>query len=137
MAGAVPKRESKRRNTHTAKDRKGKAVKVRIPRAPAEWNPTVKAWYAALRRGPQAGFYEEPDWHLAITAGHVYQRWLEGAGINTLSEFRRIGERLMITEADRRRAHIEVERTVVDAPAPPPPVDYRARLGLAKEPKSA
>lgn len=136
MSGPVPKRSEERRRRNKEG---GEIVKVdvaalaaedvTIPAANEDWHPTAYAMYESLMRSGQAIFYEPSDWALAYTLCETLSRALDpvpmvvGAGEDSKVEFHEVPlpgaalnaflkgmASLMVTEGDRRRLRIELER---------------------------
>lgn len=123
------------------------------PAAKATWHPAAKAWYAALKNSGQSNFYEPSDWAVAYLIAESISRDLKPqvVGINeqtgkpvmstipmkgaSLSAYLKAMTSLLVTEGDRRRAGLELERAslIPDTGEEPSDVadldDYRARLG--------
>lgn len=121
---------------------------------PAEdgWHPIARRWYESLAASGQSDFYEESDWALAqLTAesisrdllpqvvgvtddGDVIEREVPIKGAS-LAAYLKSMTALMVSEADRRRAGIELKRSVPEAEPADPKVTsiakYRAKVGLA------
>jgi hypothetical protein len=150
----VPKR-SNQRHGHRAKaevdsvDRAPGAAEVDVPAADEKWHPIARAWYQSLASSGQAAFYEPSDWATAVLIAESLSRDLKPqfVGISeatgepiietipmkgaSLAAYLKAMTALLVTEGDRRRARLELER-----PQPPgeeaPDVswidDARARL---------
>lgn len=131
----IAKRDDKRRNQNTKKAEKiytrDGDLPVKQPPAPKEWRKEVRAWYRSLRTSAQAVFYEDSDWEIARSAGHLYNEWFVTKQAATFGEFRRACASIMVTEGDRRRARLEVHRQkkTDEVPEGAKTVqEYRARL---------
>ena len=113
---------------------------VEIPVADEDWHPVAKMWYDSLKRSGQAIFYEPSDWATAYLLTDVLDRWLKpqevkvgqtgsegaekgGGDVTYVFEDKIIAmpgatitallkgmTALMVTEGDRRRLKIELER---------------------------
>lgn len=155
--GPVPKRSSQRRRKNKTVAEKAYAprapVKVKPPAAKATWHPAVRGWYASLKDSGQSAFYEPSDWALAQLIAESISRDLKPqvVGINeltgeavmatipmkgaSLSAYLKAMTSLLVTEGDRRRAGLELERQslIPDTGEESSDVtdldDYRARLG--------
>jgi hypothetical protein len=128
--GPVPKRTSERRRTNepeipvvTALG----AAKVPIPRADGSWHPVALAWYKSLAKSGQASYYEPSDWATAFLIAESMSRDLSPQVVGftdsgkilkesiplkgaSLSAYLKAMGSLMVTEGDRRRAMLELER---------------------------
>lgn len=141
MPGPVPKRESqrRRRKPEAEVEKAEGARRVRAPRADPKWHPVARAWFNALGRSGQARFYEPSDWALAVVMaesmsrdlspqfvgfeqgtdeeGHEFSKAslqalpMKGA---SLAAYLKGMSNLLVTEGDRRRLRLELER-----PGPP------------------
>lgn len=132
----VPKREDqrRRRNKPTTPVTKARgAANVPIPAADADWHPIAAAWYASLPVSGQSVFYEPSDWATAHFVAEGMSRNLTG-GRFSADLFRSVlagASSLMVTEGDRRRLRIELDRQVADPDEDAAATaldDYRDRL---------
>lgn len=142
--GPPPKRESERRRrnksdipTETVDIAALTQQPVEIPVANEDWHPVARMIWDSLPRSGQARFYEPSDWASAYlmvesisrdleeqvvgvteSAGAVYATIpMKGA---SLSAYIKMMGNLLITEADRRKARVEVERANAEAAAKGP-----------------
>lgn len=150
----MPKRAAQRRRTNkpkTATTKGAGAKQVPIPRADPKWHPFAKRFYASLQKSGQAKFYEPSDWQLAWLTAESLSRDLKPQVIGiseqtgkpvfasvplkgaSLAAYLKAFNALLLTEGDRRRLGIELERpgNEQDASDVPRLDDYRARAGLA------
>lgn len=98
------------------------------PSAKRSWHPTAKKWYEALTTSGQAQFYEPSDWATAYLVAENMSRDLrprvvgvtkEGQAVTasvpitgaSLAAYLKAMSSLCVTEGDRRRARMELERT--------------------------
>jgi hypothetical protein len=135
--GPIPKRSTQRRRRNkTTEPTKAPATpkKPTAPRADPKWHPVAKRWYAALGKSGQSEFYEPSDWALACLLAESMSRDLKPqvVGINeetnepvfaviplkgaSLAAYLKAMTGLLVTEGDRRRASVELQRA---KPAPP------------------
>lgn len=104
--------------------------------ADPEWHPVAVAWFESLSESGQSQFYESSDWAVARLVAEAmsrdlkpqivgvteagdpiaYKRPLAGASITA---YLKAFSSLLVTEADRRRAQVELERSESDAPTAP------------------
>jgi hypothetical protein len=137
MPGPVPKRESqrRRRNRSDEVEKGAGARKVRAPRANPKWHPVARAWFNSLGRSGQSRFYEPSDWALAVLMAESISRDLapqfvgfeegtDGDGNAfvkpclqalpmkgaALAAYLKGMSNLLVTEGDRRRLRLELER---------------------------
>lgn len=129
--GPVPKRTDQRLGHSTpARPTTARAAsKVTVPAADRAWHPIAKRWYAALRKSGQAVFYEPSDWATAYLVAESISRELNpqpmvvGRGDSAEIEMVSLPPKgtslagwlkamavLMVTEGDRRRLRLELER---------------------------
>ena len=153
--GPVPKRSEERRRTNKeSKPQKAKAgsKNVTCPPAQEKWHPIAASWYESLTESGQSEFYEASDWHLAQIiaesisrdlkpqvvgiheeSGEVVRAVVPMKGAN-LSAYLKAMAGLMVSEGDRRRAGLELERgAAVDTETPAGVTaidDYRDKLGM-------
>lgn len=97
------------------------------PAAQAYWHPLAKAWYRSLAKSGQSAYYELSDWSTATILAEEIHRGLteQLVGVTkdgrTVHALRPLGSNLasilkgmaslMVTEGDRRRLQVELERT--------------------------
>jgi hypothetical protein len=146
--GPIPKRteERRRRNTTTEAGETLEAEKVEVDAPPApplpmneKWHADAKEFYQACIDSVQSRFYEPSDWAALKMACETQSRLLEkvpvvttddngdtkvemlrmpikGADLNGLTK---LWSLLMVTEGDRRRLRLEIERKAAtpDLPA--------------------
>lgn len=137
--GPVPKRTDQRRRTNEPMLPVAKASgarKVAVPRADAKWHPVAKRWYEALAKSGQVTFYEPSDWATAFLIAESMSRDLnpQFVGITekgdlayesiplkgaSLGAYLKAMASLLVTEGDRRRLQIELDRPEPSAPTVP------------------
>jgi len=134
MPGPVPKRADERRRAN--KPAPGEeithapaAAKVVIPRGDNSWHKVARMWFSSLAKSGQHRFYEPSDWATAYLIAESISRDLspqvvgfterEGAIMGTiplkgasLSAYLKAMSSLMVTEGDRRRLRVELQREV-------------------------
>jgi hypothetical protein len=102
-------------------------VKAAAPEAEENWHPLARRWYESLAASGQAVYYEPSDWATAVLIAESISRDLkpqfvgvseEGAPIietipmkgASLAAYLRAMSALVVTEGDRRRSGIELQR---------------------------
>lgn len=131
MPGPVPKRSSQRRRRNKPEvpiDRAFGAAEVPVPEPDPDWHPMATRWYESLERSGQSQWYEPSDWAAAQIIAESMSRDLKPQflGISEmtgevvrgtvpingtrLSGYLKAWTALLVTEGDRRRARIELER---------------------------
>lgn len=134
MSGPPPKRaaERRRRNKDAVEvesvDLAETTTKeVEVPVADESWHGVARMWYESLIGSGQALFYEPSDWATAYLIAESISRDLEEqvVGITesgevvraeipmkgaSLSAYLKAMTALMVTEGDRRRSRLEIER---------------------------
>lgn len=118
MPGPPPKRSSQRRRRNQPESGAVEVVSIRgkSVKAPAEdrtWHPIAKGWYRSLKQSGESQFYEPSDWQAARFCAHIMTEHLNSGAlragmIDTIWSM--MGD-LLTTEAARRRARVELERT--------------------------
>ncbi len=113
--GPVPKRSTERRRRNDAGEGISRApagTVVRVPAASASWHPLARKMYLALKSSGQSAFFEPSDWAAAQLAAEATSRMLEAEKLSAmlLTAVDGMWARLLVTEADRRRLKIELER---------------------------
>jgi hypothetical protein len=89
-----------------------------VPLADSEWHPTAKKWYQALRFSGQSAWYEASDWMEAYVAAEVLSEMLDAEKLSAMlfASWSSHTARLLVTEGDRRRVRIELEKAGKDDP---------------------
>jgi hypothetical protein len=129
--GPAPKRESQRRRRNKGDldvTRSDGASDVQAPEADEDWHPVAVQWFERLKASGQVVYYEPSDWGLAYVLAENLSRQLKPrfVGIDEISGVKMEAElpingaglsallkgmsQLLVTEADRRRASIELDR---------------------------
>jgi hypothetical protein len=128
--GPVPKRSDQRRRTNEdpagpvtrapagAAAREADDSKPAIPAASRDWHPLAKRWYWSLKHSGQSAFYEPSDWMQAAVAADMLSRQLfrdEGPSAMMMATWDSMTARLLVTEGDRRRMRLELDRRKPEA----------------------
>lgn len=127
--GPVPKRSDQRRRTNKRPDDVDKAGGADVfepPEPDSEWHPIALAWFRSLAESGQSAFYEPSDWATAVFVAEAMSRELEPQGLvykgeitgyhtmvvkaSMLSALMSAMSSLMVTEGDRRRMRLELQR---------------------------
>lgn len=132
--GGPPPKRSDQRHGHRSKaeaasvDHVPAASDVVVPEADGKWHPVARMWFESLAGSGQAVFYEPSDWATAYLIAESMSRDLKPQPIGvhpetgrpvrasipmrgaSLSAYLRAMTALMVTEGDRRRARVELER---------------------------
>jgi hypothetical protein len=143
MAGPVPYRSdelSRERDANRSDKlpiKRGEMREVKVPNAPRDWHPIARRFWDALKSSGQADFYQDSDWAFAYTLCDdlsYYKSSTKRSG-QMLQTIMSAMERLLVTEADRRRARVELHEPEDDTPDAALVVmdGYRDRLGLTEE----
>ncbi|WP_219910000.1 hypothetical protein [Rhodococcus sp. OK519] len=82
------------------------------PAGDLKWHPIAAALWEALGESGQAQFYEPSDWAFAFSLMDdlSYYKSAERRSGQMLQSIYSAFERLLVTEGDRRRARVELER---------------------------
>lgn len=118
MSGPVPKRDDQRirRNEPAG----GPADKITVigpvkipPLNIPDAHPFVTEMYEAMKKSAQRKYYEPTDWSQAKITLHFLNQllWSPKPSAQQLANVISMLGSLMVTEGDRRRSRIEVERT--------------------------
>lgn len=83
---------------------------VKAPKSLATWSPAAKRMWQAVLTAPVNRYYEATDWQHAMLLCDLITEWDATRKITLLAEIRYFSGLLLLTEADRRRAHVEVVR---------------------------
>lgn len=130
--GPAPKRSDQRRRHTKAEDQPDKApaaTDIEIPEPDEGWHEVAKLWYRSLGESGQSIYYEPSDWAMAYVMAESMSRDMnpQVVGISertgeavietvplkgaSLSAYLKGMTALLVSEADRRRASIELQRT--------------------------
>ena len=119
--GPVPKRSGDR-NGHRSKD-EAQAVtsvdldgEVVIPEADPEWHPIAQDLWESLEKSGQARFYEPSDWAIAYSLCDdlSYYKLARVRSGQMLASIMSSLSSLLLTEGDRRRVQVELNRKQAD-----------------------
>lgn len=150
--GPVPKRSDQRRRRNKPEvpiDKAAGASEVEVPAANSKWHPVAKRWYESLAESGQSAFYQPSDWATAYLVAESMSRDLKPqfVAVNevtgeeivkalplkgaSLSAYLKAFGTLLVTEGDRRRARVELERGGSESGGEEVASldDYRRRLG--------
>lgn len=154
MPGPPPVRDSERRRrnkpvveTTTVDIAELASQEVEIPAPDEDWHPAALQWYNSLARSGQSIYYEPSDWATAYAVAESLSRDLKprplvvGQGEevtvewveqplkgSSLTAYLKAFASLMVTESERRRLHMELERRKSDGqPAPVVPITQKRR----------
>ena len=121
--GPAPKRSNQRRRQNKRDVEKASAnEKTYGPALTGRHTAIAKRFYAALRRSGQAQFFEPSDWAAAELVVAAIDEFARSPNAALLSSIRAAMAGLLVTEADRRRIGLELERT------PPPASGEKAEV---------
>lgn len=128
--GPAPKRSvERRRRNRVDVESVVVAGPVEPPAASEGWHPVAVQWFEALKQSGQAVFYEPSDWALAVVVAESISRELNpqpvvvGRGADaevvmvslppkgaSLAAWLKAMTSLLVSEGDRRRMRLELER---------------------------
>jgi hypothetical protein len=116
MPGPVPKRSSQRRRRNTVQvDRISVRGPVDAPPLDLEdVHPLAVAMYEALAKSAHAVYMEPSDWEYARWVAFVQSKAAQRPTAMMVLAVDKMLANLMVTEADRRRVRVEIERTQED-----------------------
>lgn len=136
--GPVPKRSDQRRRQNkpampVVRAPSAARSRVRAPRADPDWHPIAKRLYNSLKLSGQSQFFEASDWATAVLAAEATSRLLTSDKLSAMlmAAIDGMWQRLLMTEADRRRLGVELEKPKEDTAAAAAVSDldaYRSRL---------
>jgi hypothetical protein len=117
VKGAVPKRTDQLHGhrkppaTDKAPTPPG-AASYRRPAADSTWHPLAKRWWNALSKSGQSTWYQPSDWEHAYIWAEMLSRQLFSAKPSSmmLAAWDAASVRLLVTEGDRRRMRIELDK---------------------------
>jgi hypothetical protein len=130
--GPPPKRSDQRRRTNSPPQEITKVdggTEVVVPETWEKWHPVAKQWFDSLRTSGQRVFYESSDWATAYLLAEAISRELNPQPIVSVVDGETTVEMvslppkgaslaawlkgmtaLLVTEGDRRRASLELQR---------------------------
>lgn len=128
--GPPPKRSDQRRRKNAPAagepQKADGADAVAIPPADEKWHPLARQWYESLAASGQSRFYEPSDWATAVVVAESMSRELLPQGLvyqgqvisyelmtvkpGALGAWLKAMSTLMVTEGDRRRLALELQR---------------------------
>ena len=127
--GPVPKRTSERRRrnkTEPVTSLPASGV-TQAPPLREGLDPLAVQWYESLSASAQSRFYEPSDWAYAQLLAESIHEFAERPSANMLKALTSAMAVLLVTEGDRRRMRVELERSAEEQPRASV-VDYRSRL---------
>lgn len=133
--GPAPKRSDQRRRENKPSQEIVEvygAAQVERPRVNSQWHPVAKRWFESLAFSGQSRFYEPSDWAAAYVLAESISRELkpqvvgvtdEGEAVRahvppkgaSLAAWLKGMTALLVTEGDRRRASVELQRPITDS----------------------
>lgn len=143
MSGPIPKRSDQLSRERDANRRagggeitKGTMRPVKIPEADPDWHPAALMIWEAMALSGQADYYQQSDWAYAwsLCDDLSYYKERGNRSGQMLASLLSGLDRLLLTEAERRRARIELQTPTPVAAAPSVAAmdDYRKRLEKGK-----
>lgn len=141
--GPIPKRSDQRRRTNDTGDvtKAAAGKQARRPPVNGHWHPIAKRWYLALADSGQVVFFEPSDWAHAYFVAEAMSRLLTAKKFSAqlFAALDSSTTRLMVTEGDRRRLRVELEREKAGAEGSDPDHDaavtsmheWQAKVGAA------
>lgn len=140
MPGPVPNRSEdlarprERRGGDVVPVTKGVARDVKIPNASSDWHPIARKLWDSLKTSGQSDYYQNSDWAFAYSLCDdlsYYKKQGKRSG-QMLQSIYSAMERLLVTEADRRRVRIELDQPETGQTEASVTVmgDYQQKLGL-------
>lgn len=109
----VPKRSDQRRRRNKVDITKAFVDDdVEVPEPEEFWHPIAIRWYLSLSKSGQRIFYESSDWMQAFYVAEAMSRSLQASRLSgqLFAAVISATHDLLVTEADRRRMRIELER---------------------------
>ena len=131
MPGPPPKRSSQRRRQNKSGEVEKAASDgaVRGPDLPGEHSDQAVRWYEALRRSGQAQWFEPSDWAAAELVVLAIDEFVRKPSAFMFGQLMSAQSPLLVTEGDRRRLRVELERGEVEESADVVDADvWRRRL---------
>lgn len=118
--GPVPKRSTERRRRNKPEgipitSAPAAVAAVECPPADKDWHPIAHDWYESLAVSGQAQFYEPSDWAAAELVVIAIDTFVKKPSAMMLASIQSAMSNLLVTEGDRRRLRLELERVDPDA----------------------
>lgn len=113
MPGPPPKRSTQRRRRNKPDVEITRAESdgtVRGPKLVGTHSAVARRWYEALRRSGQAQFFEPSDWAAAELVVLAIDAYVKKPSAMILQAITSAQTNLLVTEGDRRRLRVELER---------------------------
>ena len=127
LYGPIPKRADERRRRNKVDTTEVRMVgEVQVPPADEGWHKIAKDWYESLAESGQSKFYEPSDWATAYVVAESLSREMKSqfVGVNddgpvfakipikggNLNAYLKAMQVLLVTEGDRRRLQLEIQR---------------------------
>lgn len=120
MRGPIPKRSDEGdRRTQARKAQQPGGVSrashgrtVTIPEPDEGWHPIARMIWDAMLESGQAAFYESSDWAMlySFCDDMTYYKSMGKRSAQMLASIYSMGTSLLLTEGDRRRVQIELDR---------------------------
>lgn len=131
--GPVPKRSDQRRRQNKEGGEvervKVDGLTVEAPELAADdLEPLAVAWYRSLAESGQSRFYEPSDWFTAQLIARAISEFCRKPSAMMLSSLLSGASSLLVTEGDRRRLRLELERDSDESAEVTSLDDLRARL---------
>jgi hypothetical protein len=115
--GPLPKPEEtrRRRNKPTTPVTHGTARGAVAPEPLTSWHPLAQEWFVSLGKSGQSDYYEPSDWAQAAYVAQLMTYTLTGGATATLVAQVLAGmDRLLTTEAARRRLALELDKAAAE-----------------------
>ncbi|MFC0622829.1 phage terminase small subunit [Kribbella deserti] len=143
MPGPIPNRENDlarprhRKGSDQTPVTKGRLRPTQAPDADPAWHPIATRLFESLSTSGQADFYQDSDWAFAYSLCDDLSYYKSGnkRSGQMLQAILSAMDRLLVTEADRRRVRIELHEPEPDTtPAHLVAIaDYKADLGVVDD----
>lgn len=121
--GPIPEHSSQRRRRNQdgtpVETVPGGTVDLRGPELGLELAQLARDWYESLRESAQAQFYEPSDWQMARVAAQCLNDYMVDSKRSAMkfAAFQAATSPLLVTEGDRRRVRMEIDRSAPDSSA--------------------
>lgn len=117
--GPIPKRSESRQRRNTKDDaitRAPGAEKVEVPLADPTWHDIAIKLWVSLQESGQSKFYEPSDWAIAYSLCDdlSHYKYMTKRSGQMLASIMSSLSSLLLTEGDRRRVQMELQRATPD-----------------------
>lgn len=108
-------------------------TKVSIPQHEKDWHPIAIRIYRSVKQSGQSQYFEPSDWAMLYFACDELTHYMSPAGKRSamkLAQILQLFSSLLMTEGDRRRVAMEIDRGPVDTSVEDQAADFYGGMGV-------